>query len=127
MEIQVIKGTKGSVGRKVDRKSPLGNPFPLTKYSRDEAIAEYRKWLWDQIRDRNMANKAFAYFLELAVELKALRDSSLGCHCKPLPCHGDGVASAVFALVPEDLHEGWDVTLKAGGNPGFFVWNVALK
>lgn len=67
----------------IGRPSKWGNPFShrsntLAQYrvaSREEAIAEYRKWVQQQP--------------ELMAALPELRGKTLGCWCKPLSCHGD--------------------------------------
>lgn len=69
----------------IGRPSKFGNPFTHHKYgslaevvveSREEAIECYKNWLStrpDLIADAK----------------KELKDKILGCHCKPLDCHGD--------------------------------------
>lgn len=69
----------------IGRGSPYGNPFTHIKYgttatyivdTREEAIAEYEKWLLTQP--------------ELVAKVKKeLKNKTLGCYCSPLPCHGD--------------------------------------
>lgn len=70
---------------RIDRKSRWGNPFVIGRHgSRDEVIARHRAWLWDQIRSGRLS-------LE---DLAALHGKRLGCHCAPLPCHGDTLTAA---------------------------------
>ena len=58
------------------RPSMWGNPFDITeKCPREMAIAKYEV----HIR-RNPA---------LLARVHELAGKRLGCHCKPLPCHGD--------------------------------------
>jgi hypothetical protein len=67
----------------IGRGSVFGNPFSFTDSShsvefvenREEAIARYREYILKKPE-----------LLELLPSLKGKR---LGCHCKPLPCHGD--------------------------------------
>lgn len=35
----------------IARPSPLGNPFTVEKYGRNEAIERYRLWLWSKMQD----------------------------------------------------------------------------
>jgi hypothetical protein len=78
----------------VGRPTVWGNPYgihtsprgcknsTLARYqvaSREEAIARYREWLLSQP--------------ELVARARAeLRGKTLGCWCKPAPCHGDVLA-----------------------------------
>lgn len=55
--------------------SPFANPFSTSKYGRDEAIKMYEKYI------RNNPN--------LLKQLHTLKNKTLGCWCKPEPCHGD--------------------------------------
>lgn len=75
----------------IGRTSPLGNPYVIGKDgNREEVIEKYRRYLWHSIQHLTRAGK---YILELA----ACPDDDivLGCHCKPLPCHGDVVRAAI--------------------------------
>jgi hypothetical protein len=70
---------------RIDRRTRWGNPFPMrTESCRPRVIAEYRQWLWGEI-------KAGRISLEDLAELHGKR---LGCHCAPRACHGDVLAAA---------------------------------
>lgn len=59
--------------------SKWGNPFLIGKDgTRSEVIEKYRVWIQTQP--------------ELMEDIKSLRGKVLGCHCKPLGCHGDVLA-----------------------------------
>lgn len=81
--------------------SRWGNPFShrtgtAAQYvvaTRDEAIAKYREWLWEQLQ-----GPGGTALLEQLAELHGKR---LACHCKPLACHGDVLASAAAWAVKE--------------------------
>lgn len=51
------------------------NPFPTSKYTREESIRLYREYIVDRP--------------DLLRSLPLLRGKTLGCWCKPLACHGD--------------------------------------
>jgi uncharacterized protein DUF4326 len=76
----------------IGRGSRWGNPFSHLPNSRalwivktrEEAIARYADWLNEQ--DQLMHN------------IKYLKGKILGCHCAPLPCHGN-----VLAALANDL------------------------
>ena len=60
----------------IGRGSLFGNPFKVgVDGSRTEVIQKYRVWIKKQ-----------PYILSKLYELKG---KVLGCHCSPLPCHGD--------------------------------------
>ena len=70
---------------RIDRKTRWGNPFIIGKDgNRDDVIAKYRTWLWDEIKAERISVK----------DLAELHDRKLGCHCAPLPCHGDVLTAA---------------------------------
>ena len=60
----------------IGRPSKWGNPFQIGIHgTREQVIAKY--WAWIQTKPG---------LLRRLVELKG---KTLGCYCKPLPCHGD--------------------------------------
>lgn len=63
----------------IDRTTIFGNPFPESKWGRDRCIQKFSAYFWDRI-ERDPAWKA---------EVPKLKGKVLGCHCKPLACHGD--------------------------------------
>ena len=61
----------------IGRGSKWGNPFKIGKDgNRAEVIAKYVDWLEGMLYNDKL-------------NLKELRGKILGCHCKPLACHGD--------------------------------------
>lgn len=69
------------------RPSVLGNPYPITKSEeRDEVIAKYRVWLWEQIQNKNK---------EILTELEKMNEETvLGCWCSPKFCHCEIIIKA---------------------------------
>ena len=60
----------------IGRGTMWGNPFVIGKHgTREEVIAMYREWILSEPT--------------MLAELPKLRGKTLGCFCKPLPCHGD--------------------------------------
>ncbi len=49
------------------------NPYPLSRYSREESLKLYEKWVIKNLWDH----------------LDQLEGKTLGCWCKPESCHGD--------------------------------------
>jgi hypothetical protein len=85
MNTRVVNLKKQGFDVRIDRQSKWGNPFIIGRNGdRSEVIAKHRSWLWSEI-------KAGRISLE---ELADLHGKTLGCHCAPLPCHGDTLASA---------------------------------
>lgn len=83
----------------IGRPSKWGNPFThkqdgktLAKYivkSRKEAIKAYKKWI---------TTGEGRYLLN---DLPELKDKTLGCWCKPLPCHGDVLVELVQKYIKD--------------------------
>ena len=87
MKITIGNKNKGHRGEYVGRPSPLGNPFTLSaRRSRDEAIALYRGWLGDKVRQ---GDPAVCGELDRLYELASLGSVCLVCWCHPLPCHAE--------------------------------------
>lgn len=69
----------------IGRSGPWGNPFPIvpgTEETRERVIEKYREHFETAILSDPSMHKA----------LLGLRGLRLGCHCKPLACHGDVIA-----------------------------------
>jgi hypothetical protein len=70
----------------IGRKTPWGNPFPIEHEAngnkRKEVIEKYKVYFQEEFINKpdNLRH------------LLTLRGLRLGCHCKPLPCHGDVIA-----------------------------------
>ncbi len=64
---------------RIDRLTRWGNPFVIGKDGdRETVITKYEDWILMRP--------------DLLADLPALRGKRLGCHCKPLACHGDVLA-----------------------------------
>lgn len=64
---------------------PWGNPFrPGPGESPGDTLPRYRRWLWAEVRASRIA----------LADLAALDGLTLGCFCKPAPCHGDVLEAA---------------------------------
>lgn len=63
----------------IGRPSIYGNPFRIGRDGdRTEVVQKYRTWFTNRLQDPRFI-----------LQLESLRGKSLGCHCHPLPCHGD--------------------------------------
>lgn len=80
----------------IGRPSKWGNPFKNGEYyqgrymTRHDAIEAYRDWFLYSSQG-----------VELQKDIAELKDKILGCHCKPLACHGDFLAEFVNMNLPE--------------------------
>jgi hypothetical protein len=75
--INVNSGEKPDVY--IGRGSPFGNPFRIGEHGdRAKVISLYAAWVQNQPKILSL--------------IHTLRGKRLGCHCAPLPCHGDILA-----------------------------------
>ena len=79
MTIRVVHCKREQYDVYIGRPSVWGNPFRVGRDgTRDDVVTKYEAWLRTQP--------------ELMAQLPELRGKTLGCWCKPLPCHGDVLA-----------------------------------
>lgn len=63
----------------IGRPSAFGNPFKIgIDGTRKDVISKYRKWFYNKLTNKFFCNSVLS-----------LKDKTLGCYCKPKPCHGD--------------------------------------
>ena len=73
----------------IGRGSVFGNPFIIGKDgTREEVIEKYRSHLYHSILTLGPLGRA-------VLQLAPCSHIVLGCHCSPLPCHGDVIASCI--------------------------------
>lgn len=86
------------VGRNAPHRSPLRNIYRIgVDGTREEVIAKFQTYLADQYYN-GVTDEAIAIrnAIDDLVERRLKGENiSLGCHCKPLPCHGDVIAAFV--------------------------------
>ena len=71
--------------------SPLANPFHIGRHgTREQVIARYRSWLWQNIQSGN--REVMAELRRLLALARRPEGVQLLCFCAPLPCHGDVIA-----------------------------------
>ena len=79
----------------IGRGSQWGNPFKIGKDgSREQVIEMYEKWIVDQ-----------SWLMD---DIPSLKGKVLGCHCKPLPCHGDVLVKLADGIEEEPEPEVWE-------------------
>ena len=92
------------------KESPLHNPFKVSKtVTRSEAIALYKKHLWNSIKAMRDGLPLDRIMIELINIARAEKDFAetnteliLVCYCKPLACHGDVIVAAIGWLKTQD-------------------------
>lgn len=81
------------------QRSALGNPYkPSARTAEAHTVvcAQYRKWLWDRIQQRDRA-----VCEELRLLLHKARSEmgvTLVCFCIPLPCHAEVIKRCLLWL-----------------------------
>ncbi|AKG13494.1 DUF4326 domain-containing protein [Moraxella bovoculi] len=91
MQTKVVNKYKEPYDVYIGRGSKWGNPYPITPtQDRETVIAKYREYILSKP--------------ELLKDLHELKGKTLGCFCKPKPCHGDILVELVNQLdKPEKL------------------------
>lgn len=87
----------------IGRRTPWGNPFMVGQDgTRAEVIEKFRGYFHQDVLQDPTKRQM----------LVSLRGKRLGCHCKPMPCHGDviaeylnGLEDGLFPSSPEDQAE----------------------
>ena len=83
----------------VGRPSVLGNAFALGRDgSREQVIARYRVWLWQQLQQADSPQRRA---LEDLLEQARRQPLELLCWCHPLPCHGEVIRKAILWLAAQ--------------------------
>lgn len=74
----------------IGRKTPWGNPYVIGDkgMTREVVIEKYKEYFENNFLSDPSKKK----------ELLSLKGKILGCHCKPLPCHGDVIARYLNSL-----------------------------
>jgi hypothetical protein len=93
-ETKVVHLRRDAYDVRIDRRTPLGNPFQIgvdgNRYAVIEQHMKYWRGLFANPRKRKWA-------LE---QLRSMKGKRLGCHCAPLPCHGDNYVRLIAEFCP---------------------------
>ena len=77
----------GRAGRGQD--GYFGNPFIMSAgQSREASLEKYRDYFYNRLKTD----------AEFRKRINGLRGKTLGCFCKPYPCHGDVIAEYLNSL-----------------------------
>lgn len=78
---------------RIDRESPLGNPFVLDKEeNRDKVCEEYKKWFLSNLKQPKIKSYVDK------IEQTYLRHGKvrLFCWCSPKRCHGEAIKEYIL-------------------------------
>lgn len=93
--ITVTNRRTGGYGIYIGRPSPLGNPHPVGRLSRAEAIERFRRDLEASIGTGDARDREITRLVEIYRKVGRLE---ITCWCNPLPCHGDVIARFIKEL-----------------------------
>ena len=92
-------GTVRKGVRVIDRDTRFGNPFRLKEdggdYTREESVVRYETWFKNEIQTDD----------DFRAAVEELRGETLGCWCKPKPCHGDVILAYLRGNLEVELEE----------------------
>ena len=82
----------GEVLIKVDRSSPVGNPFYMRNEGmRDEVCDKYEAYFYKKVKEAGAFRDYVAYIYRTALK----QDVALGCWCAPKRCHANVIATFI--------------------------------
>lgn len=84
----------------IGRGTPWGNPYPIIPGidDRDSVIKKYKEYFYSKIENDT----------DFKEKINSLRGKILGCHCKPLPCHGDVIADYLNSMSHYSKSHDWN-------------------
>ncbi len=94
-DIQIINMKKGGEPRtsydfRIDRESPVGNPFKITRTRNRDAVCDmYEDFFQERMLDGG--GPFCEYIDEMEVALRKHGRIRLFCWCPPLRCHGETI------------------------------------
>jgi hypothetical protein len=97
IEIVNMKTYKGE-GFKVDRTTPLGNPyFMKDETQRDKCCIDYKKYFYSCVN--NSLYPLFnTYLYELIAHYKQHKTLTLKCWCAPKQCHAETIKEYILSI-----------------------------
>ena len=94
VNLRTYKPIKGEVLIKIDRSSPVGNPFPMSvEGKRDKVCDQYQTYFNTKITTKGDAK--FMGYLRMIYQTALHNDVALGCWCTPKRCHGETIKAYV--------------------------------
>lgn len=88
VNVKTYKQNAEEIFFKIDRTSPLGNPFHMEDETQRARVCEYYKvWFNDKVKKQDDTN--FLNYLEFIYNKAKNNNIALGCWCSPKQCHGE--------------------------------------
>ena len=82
----------GEVLIKVDRSTPVGNPFYMrNERMRDEVCDKYEAYFYKKVKEAGAFRDYVAHIYRTALK----NDVALGCWCAPKRCHANVIAAFI--------------------------------
>jgi len=91
--IKIGNKNAGDEGIYCGRNTPLGNPYPMPLFTRNQSCDFYNQWLHRQIETGNSV--VVDALNELLVEYKTEGEMTLLCACAPRRCHCDSIKEVI--------------------------------
>jgi len=88
----------------IGRPHLFSNPYFIGQDGdRLEVIRKYRRHLWHEIQ--NINSPVYFQLFNIALDVIQGKSIDLVCFCKPKPCHGDVLKSAILWLIADQKIE----------------------
>ena len=92
VNLRQYKLKDGEVLIKVDRSTPVGNPFYMhNEGMRDEVCDKYKVYFYKRVKEAGAFRDYVAHIYRTALK----QDVALGCWCAPKRCHADTIAAFI--------------------------------
>lgn len=87
---------------KVDRSTPLGNPFFMKNESmRDKVCDKYDDWFDKEFHSTLYKNDKFLNYLHHIHNVAKTNNVALGCWCYPKRCHAQTIVNYILKCLPD--------------------------
>ncbi len=118
---------RGTVDFRVDRESPVGNPFPMRLETERNAVCEkYEQFFYKQMLDET--SELYKYVTLIEIAHKEGDNINLWCWCAPLRCHAETIKKyierkeTIMNVVHKDLLDVIAELLSTGEPNNFVLW-----
>ena len=92
VNVRTYKPKEGEVAIKVDRSSPVGNPFVMyNEGMRNEVCEKFEAYFYKKVKEPGAFRDYVAYIYRTALK----QDVALSCWCAPKRCHADVIAAFI--------------------------------
>lgn len=86
---------------RVDRSTPLGNPFEMRgECERESTVAQYRFYFLARVQSKN--DRLFNEYLNTLLAAYSKADIALECWCAPKRCHAEVIAKYLHEKIQEN-------------------------